>query len=121
MGVKVYGVDKVLRNLNKELKQIKQVSAVRLESCALLVKNRSLKKTPIKSGNLRGSCYVDPVVETQDGMYVEIGYTASYAPYVHEMPETYRFTAPGTGPKFLERALLETKGDIIKYLKGKIV
>lgn len=31
------------------------------------------------------------------------GGPAPYAPYVHEMPETYNFTKPGTGPKFLEK------------------
>jgi hypothetical protein len=120
-GVTVTGTDKVLKNLNSELSKIKMVTKARLYTCGLLVKGRSVKITPIKYGNLRGSAYVTPVEETARGATVEIGYTAYYAPYVHEMPTTYNYTKAGTGPKFLEKALRESKKEIIAYLKGKIV
>lgn len=120
-GVTVTGTDKVLKNLNSELSKIKTVTKARLFACGLLVKGRAVKITPIKTGNLRGSAYVTPVEETARGGVVEIGYTAYYAPYVHEMPVSYNYTKSGTGPKFLEKALRESRKEIIAYLKGKIV
>ena len=119
-GVRVYGVDRVLRNLNTEINKIKAVSKQRLFACGLLIKNRSLKYTPIKTGNLRGSCDVIPD-ETSRGPVVYISYGAYYAPYVHEMPESYNFTKPGTGPKFLERALVDEREKVLAYLSKRIV
>lgn len=122
--VKIMGMKTVLRNLNKEIEKIKHVSAGRLYEAGLLVKNRSVKKTPVKTGNLRGSAYV--TLEKGMGSFenkasVEIGYTASYAAYVHEMPEHFSFSKAGTGPKFLERALLESQKDILRILNKKMV
>lgn len=118
--VKVTGTEKVLRNLNLEMKKIKRLTKSRLYACGLLVKNRAVKITPIKTGNLRGSAYVTPI-DTAAGPQVEIGYTAYYAPYVHEMPEDYNYTKAGTGPKFLERGLKQAIGEINKILGGKMV
>lgn len=119
-GFSLQGVDKVLKNLNKELSKIKQVERSRLYSVGLLVKNRSVSITPVKYGNLKGSAYV--VMTTDAGRpAVEIGYTASYAPIVHEMPASYNYTKPGTGPKFLEKALKALLRTIVSYLSQKIV
>jgi|PlaIllAssembly_1097288.scaffolds.fasta_scaffold87391_4 hypothetical protein len=116
----VSGTDKVLRNVNKEVKKILIVSKRRLYACGLLVKNRSVKLTPIKTGNLRGSAYVIPL-DSPLGPAVEIGYTAFYAPYVHEMPFSYHFTKTGTGPKFLERALRDSAKEIKSILSAEIL
>ena len=50
-------------------------------------------------------------------MVARVGYTAKYAPYVHEMPSSFNYTKPGTGPKFLEKAIknnIKTILDIIQ-------
>jgi hypothetical protein len=117
---KVYGINRVLKNLNNELSTIKTVTGQRLFACGLLVKNRSVKITPIKTGNLRGSSYV-VLDETEPRPFAEIGYTANYAAYVHEMPAEYNYTMKGTGPKFLERALNDSRKEIVAYLSKKIV
>jgi hypothetical protein len=118
--VKIHGADKVLRNLNKELKKIETVTMKRLYTVGLLIKERSIEITPAKTGNLRGSAYCT-LFSDPTRPCVEIGYTASYALYVHEMPTTYNYTTPGTGPKFLEKAVNRSRKEIIAYLSRNIV
>jgi hypothetical protein len=121
MGIKVYGADTVIKNMNKEIVKIKTVTSQRLLEVGLLVKGRSMKITPVDKGNLYNSAYSNLDKTNPVRPFVEIGYTASYAVYVHEMPETYNFTKPGTGPKFLERALNESIKEIIAHLNRPIV
>ena len=116
MTVKVKGQAKVLANLNKQILKIKGRTLKGLYTAALLVKNRAVKITPYRLGNLAGSAYVTPVKSLTKPI-VEIGYTAVYAPIVHEMPASYNYTKPGTGPKFLEKALRSSAKDIIEIIK----
>ena len=46
---------------------------------------------------------------------VEVGYRAAHAPWVHEIGvskagKPFHYTEPGTGSKFLERAVQQTAG-----------
>lgn len=149
------GLDKIMRNLNKEIRKIEGKTQQGLTAAALLVKARALPKTPIDTGNLRASCYVasgtgsfasralsgalsgalkkemtrqgysytggeaPQLVEAtgvkKDQPWAVIGYTASYAIYVHEIDKAYR--APGTSWKFLEQAVIESEKDILKIIK----
>ena len=61
MAAQIKGMDKVLRNLNKEIKKIKKKSMTGLVKSAILIR-RDMDKTspliPIDTGNLRASFFV---------------------------------------------------------------
>lgn len=120
---KIGGLEMVLRNLNKVRIEADSEIKARLMRAALLVKRRSLEKTPIDTGNLRGSAYVEVYSKRIGRETAEIGYTAAYAAIVHERQERkdgspIQFSAPGTGAKFLERALVESENDIKDILSA---
>lgn len=56
--VKMKGLDKVLRNLNKEIGKIQKLTKRGLYESALVIKGDSLELTPIQFGNLRNSCFI---------------------------------------------------------------
>jgi len=48
---------------------------------------------------------------------VGFGFSANYAAEVHEAAEGRNWNRPGSGPKFLEQALLKNKNAILKVIK----
>lgn len=79
------------------------------------VEYASLKVTPMRTGNLRGSRFIRYPAERGGTIEGEMGYTANYAAAVHEMGGGNQISAggrvfargihwsqPGTGPKYLE-------------------
>lgn len=83
---------------------------------AFSIMKRSLNYTPVDTGALRKSIYVKKVSD-----YYEVGYTASYAPYVHEIIDNYH--NPPTKAKFLEDAAFEIMteyGEIGTYINVSI-
>jgi|TARA_R100000789_G_scaffold96157_1_gene97298 hypothetical protein len=57
-AVKITGLDKVVKGLNKSLKKIKNKTVAGMLEAAVLVKGESLRITPIDTGNLRNSAYI---------------------------------------------------------------
>lgn len=108
----------ITQRLNLQIKKIKFKSKSGIRKATLLVKRESLKRTPINTGNLRGSAY--SLIEDRiiGGPRGEIGYTASYAPYVHEINKNYR--KAGTSWKFLEKALKDNRKRILELIKGEV-
>lgn len=79
----VRGFDEVMRNLNEQIEGIKDRTMAGLLEASYKIQGQANKKVPVDTGNLVGSSYVR---KHQDGfMRVEIGYTAIYAAWVHEM------------------------------------
>lgn len=58
MTIKVTGLDKVLLGLNTAINRIEGGTIQGLLEAAVLVKNESVKLTPIDTGNLRASAYI---------------------------------------------------------------
>lgn len=58
MAIDSSGLEKVFNNLNKEINKIEGRTLEGLLYATFLIKRESLKRTPIKTGNLRGSCFV---------------------------------------------------------------
>lgn len=87
-----------------------------LKKGGLFLQRESQKVCPADTGTLRNSAFTR---ETRvDGEpAVNVGYTAVYALYVHEMPASYNFQAPGTGPKFLENPAKEHKDRIVRIVQ----
>ena len=107
------GLSQINRNLNKEIKKIKGRTKAGLWQAALMVRKQSQELTPVDTGNLRGSAFTDSY-DTQKGPDAVIGYTASYAPYVHEIDANYRVGQW----KFLEMALRMLKKKILHTIKS---
>jgi hypothetical protein len=79
------------------------------------VHTRAVPYTPIDTGNLRASY---DIFDDPTKLAAVIENSAPYALKVHEM--TGRAREPGTGPKYLERALNETEREGLEIVKSAI-
>ncbi len=111
----VTGLEEVIKNLNKTIAEIEGDISKGVHAAALFVQGESLENTPVEFGVLANSSFVD-AQWFDDSFWARVGYTAEYAPYVHEMPASYNFTKPGTGPKFLQRAVSNNHVKILKII-----
>ena len=106
------GTKTVLANLGKQLKSIKGKTSKGLNVAAALVKARSISKTPVDTGNLKSSHYIN--FATPEHLGIEVGCTAYYAIYVHENLEAAHPTGQA---KFLQAAIEESQYDIVEVVK----
>lgn len=117
MTVKVIGLENAHRNLFKEIKKIKGDVRKGLRAAGNFIKAKSVEITPALTGALRGSAFVS--TEGGNNPKLRVGYTVSYAPIVHEMPETFNYSTPDTGPKFLEKAVTQNVRAILEIIKKR--
>lgn len=138
MSVKLSGFEELNRNLAKfvEAEQVQLRKGV--QKASMFIKGESQQLTPVDFGTLRASAFYS--TDIHNG-YVRgrIGYTAEYAPWVHEMPMTLKgeprsnFGKTGAGVsfgggsgkgnywdsgenKFLEKAVMRNTSTIIKII-----
>ena len=76
---------------------------------------------PKKLGNLRRTQQVNKPKISPKEISVEAGFAADYAAKVHEMPNTYNYTEPGSGPKYLESKLIRNKEKYMKMTADQIL
>lgn len=114
MSVTVRGEKDLMRNLNKEVKKIDGDISKGLKAAMIFIIGKAIEITPKEHGVLRGSAFT-----SVDDKKARVGYTAKYAPFVHEMPETNNFTTPDTGPKFLEKAIFNNTKTIIEIIRKR--
>lgn len=81
----VEGFRTVERNLNRKLREIKGDARAGLLEAGLQIERVANQRTPREYGNLVNSSYTRATPE--DPNVVEVGYTAAYAPFVHEATE----------------------------------
>lgn len=112
MAVRITGTAKVIRNLGKAVGGIKRRSKAALWEAGLVVRRRAAQLTPTDTGNLKGSQYMRGI-KIQKGPGVEIGYTASYALWVHEIKASHK--SP-TQWQFLRKALNDKRKIILRIL-----
>lgn len=111
-GLKIRGVANVLRNLNREMTQIKLRSVKGMLVAADIVR-KDMDKTPplipVDTGRLRKSWYA----EVRQGIspIVEMGFKANYALFVHEAPKKYK--RPGSGNKFFQASLSRNMDEMV--------
>ena len=114
----IVGLDKVLQNLNNEIKGIENRSLAGLKAAGLKVQRNAQKRVPVDTGNLKGSASTYTI--SQNPPAVAVSFNASYAIYVHENLESKH---PKGEAKFLERAVIDLKDEIVetvrKYAKVK--
>lgn len=74
---------------------------------------------------MRKSWFIEPVKKADGSFEVFAGYTANYAPYVHERTGFINWTKPGSGAKWLqihfERNKLEMQLIMAKYVKRSLL
>ena len=118
--LRLEGLDEVLRNLDKEVKGIRGRNRKGMQAAGLFIKGESMEHTPVSpdGGVLVNSAFFS-TIEAPKGAILRIGYTAKYAPFVHEMPESNNFTKPDTGPKFLEKAVKNHMAKILEIIRNR--
>ena len=116
---KIKGRSQVIRNIGKAKAKIVDKAIKALTVIGVEVRSRGMKITPVDKGNLINSWYGPVITVRTTRIVCEIGLTASYAPYVHEMIEA-TFQKPGASAKFLEKPLKEVEAEILKEL-GKFI
>lgn len=125
MAKRLKGLDKVVKNLNDEIRKLKKRSNKGLLAAGLIVQRAAQEKVPVEYGNLRGSAYTQPS-PTKEGV-VQVGFGAAYAAAVHEnIEQKWKgeprksglgvYWGPSGEPKFLEKALAENHDTIIRVL-----
>lgn len=118
----VTGLADVLKNIKREIGKIEGATFQGMRKVGLFVENESNEKVPQDKGVLINSSFsVADFVPGSGRITTRIGYTAKYAPFVHEMPTSFNFTKPGTGPKFLEKAVKNNAQQILQIVKNSAV
>jgi len=87
-----------------------------LEEVAEQLKEKSVAKTPVDTGELRSRAFVSPVVAEENTMVVTVGYASEspeYAIYVHERTDVRHRVGQA---KFLESSLHEIYGQFIQMI-----
>jgi hypothetical protein len=111
--IKFEGMDAVIRGLNDRIGRMESFSFTGLTVAAQDTLGKAIPLTPIDTGNLRGSSGVSPFRGLSGHKnYVVIYYSASYAPFVHEISKNYRVG----GWKFLETALKTNQKRILDII-----
>jgi hypothetical protein len=114
----IRGLDQVIDRLNVAIEKIKGASYLGLIEAASVIRydmDTTPPLIPVKIGNLRSSWTVEPhKASSPTRPAIVLGFTASYAWYVHEMlSPAINWTRPGSGPKFFEAALKRNEGRIL--------
>lgn len=102
MPIEVKGIEELAKRLRvaTEAAEAAAKSAVYGQAVALAELANRKGMVPVQSGRLRASLYITAPQRVGNGVVVEMGYGASYAPVVHE-----RSARPGMGsPRWLEKA-----------------
>lgn len=116
-------VEKLVRRLNAAIRGLPQYTLKGLLDAAKIVKRDceiTPPLTPLDTGNLRASFFVTSWIVDVGGWgtpYVALGYTAYYAPYVHEKTgESVEWSRPGSGPRWFEQALRRNTRNILERI-----
>lgn len=132
-SVVVEGLDKTLRDLDKEVTRVERASRAGLLAAGLKVQAASQAQVPRRLGDLVRSAYTRFTPEDPD--VVEVGYSIAYALFVHEMrmvnagqprPEPYNgvLWGPSGKPKYLEDPFNAMTDDILDtiaaYVEGAL-
>jgi hypothetical protein len=117
--MKVRGVRQVIGNLNKEIKKIEGDTRLGLMAAGIFIENEAKEITPHDKGVLVSSAY-HHVDRVGNDWALRVGYTAKYAPHVHEMPNSVNWSKPDTGNKFLFKAVFNNEANILRIIKNRI-
>jgi len=90
MGLKLEGKDKLLAELRDLRRRAPDAYAAAVYLAGTNVMSTSLKLVPVETGHLRKTRYVTrPTFDGLDRFAFELGYSAPYAVFVHEINKRY--------------------------------
>lgn len=95
-------------NLKRALGDMKQGAVKGIRLATAYVKLEAQKLTPVDEGNLKASAYTSVSIGSY-GVVGEIGFTAEYAAWVHEMPMVNEGTA--RHDRWVDGHYIQGKGD----------
>jgi hypothetical protein len=116
MSVKMRGGREISANLNRELKRIDGDLFKGILLGMKMFQGESQEIAPHDKGVLIGSAFSD-ADRTRTRVRGRVGYTAEYAPYVHEMPDETNWSKPGTGNKFLFKAVMNNTQRLLDIVR----
>jgi len=114
----IRGRREVLRNLNREIRNIEGDISRGLLAAGVFVEGESNEIVPHDKGVLINSSFVD-LQRSRGRGAVRVGYNAKYADFVHEMPETNNFSKPGTSSGFLWKAVSRNARLIVEIIRSR--
>lgn len=109
----VEGLDNVLKNLNKEIKGIKNRSLAGLKAAGLKVQAEAQRRVPVDTGNLKGSASTDTLSKNPPAVAISFG--AAYGIFVHENLEATHINGEA---KFLENAVRDLRTEIVDTVRA---
>jgi len=109
------GLDTVLKNIAKAVKDMQARGVKGVTKAGILVRREGQIETPVDTGNLINSWYGPDVQTGAKGPVAEIGLTSSYAVYVHENVEA-TFQKPESKAKFVEDPLKRNEKKIVEII-----
>ena len=114
--VRVKGAKKVLKRLNKAISKIENRTEEGLELAATFVEGEAKELTSVDEGILINSTFTK-VIKRAKEFFAVIGYTADYAPHVHEMPENTNWNKAGAENQFLLKAITRNLSKIFNIVR----
>lgn len=115
-SVKVEGLDKIQKEINKRLLQISEATPRAINDCALDLMGKSVPLAPIDTGDLRGSAHVDNA--TSSHMTAILSYQEVYALRQHE--ELSYNHPKGGQAKYLEQPFKENSNKYVQHIKDSV-
>lgn len=112
-------------DLSKVIGTVRSAAKAGATEGAMALHAMAIPKTPMRSGDLRNSSAISPVIATTKGYESTVFYTMVYAVYQHEKQYSH-YTTAGTGPKFLEEPMnspelaAKIQQIIANHMKGRL-
>lgn len=104
----VANVDAVVRDLGTMIDRLRERAATALYQEAEIEMTEAKKRTPVDTGALRSSGFVEPPVASGDEISVRLGFGGPAAPYAIIVHEDLSALHPVGQAKFLESTILES-------------
>ena len=121
-AMSISGFEQIIANLNKEILAMTNGSKEGLLHVAKHIRRYMETNTPyipVDLGNLKASWQTHPIVQGKNHGLL-MGFSANYALWVHEMLDPgIKWSKPGSGPKFLEKAIIANHDDILQIIADK--
>jgi len=115
-GIKIEGQDFIMRRLQAVAKETEANLRPAITEVVAMLQRESMKRTPIDTGNLRGS-HRSRVIGNGKKTIGAVYLTAAYALFVHEALSSVNFKSKWPrGRKFLERAFVDNISDIANMI-----
>lgn len=113
-----------VRGLTNQILKMQMATVAGVNAAADYLKEQTENvppTTPKDKGDLRKS-FFKRVTEVPNGIQLEVGYSAPYALYVHEMTSPpyglVQWTEPGSGPKWFEIHIQKDKKMMLAYIRA---